>query len=158
MTIDIISYTDAQFAALTEEQLLEVQSAQLKKERLDRQLEEDILKEKHRLLRGGIFRSEIFALCKEKLQKEHDLEVENVRDSLLFYLRFSAQADPSGSPYTVDYSLAEMDRFSIVRDYYMGAYEDGNARFEAFKKDDVAVKYLGETYASLYGYLKTYTY
>ena len=34
MTIDIISYTDAQFAALTAEQLLEVQQAQLKKKEL----------------------------------------------------------------------------------------------------------------------------
>ena len=39
MKIDIISYTDEQFAQLTEEQLLEVRSAQLKKNRLDRKLE-----------------------------------------------------------------------------------------------------------------------
>ena len=31
MTIDIISYTDEQFAAMTEEQILEVESVQLKK-------------------------------------------------------------------------------------------------------------------------------
>ena len=40
MTIDIISYTDEQYAQLSEEQILEVQSAQLKKERLKARLEQ----------------------------------------------------------------------------------------------------------------------
>ena len=52
MTIDIISYTDAQFAELSEEQLLEVKSAQLKKNRLDVQLQEKKLNEKVRSLVG----------------------------------------------------------------------------------------------------------
>lgn len=157
MTIDIISYTDAQFAALSEEQLLEVQSAQLKKERLDRQLEEDILQEKHRLLKRGIFRSKLFAQQKAKLQEEHDLEVDNLREALLFYLRFSSRVSSDG-PYAVDYSLSMLDRYYVVRDYYMGAYTDGNERFAAFLQDTVAVSYLGEGYSTLHDYLRTYTY
>ena len=73
MTIDIISYTDEQFAKLTEEQLLEVQSAQLKKERLKTQLEENVAKRKNELLKQGIFRSDIFALCKAKLEEQYAL-------------------------------------------------------------------------------------
>ena len=42
MLIDIISYTDAQYAMLTEEQLLEIKSAQLKKNRLTAKLEENL--------------------------------------------------------------------------------------------------------------------
>ena len=42
MTIDIISYTDEQFAAMTEEQILEVESVQLKKNRLTKKLGEEI--------------------------------------------------------------------------------------------------------------------
>ena len=49
MTIDIISYTDAQFAALTEEQLREVKSAQQKKNRLAVALEEKVEKDPQRL-------------------------------------------------------------------------------------------------------------
>ena len=71
MTIDIISYTDEQYAQLSEEQILEVQSAQLKKERLKARLEEDIVAQKNELLSQGVFRSDIFALCKNKLQKKY---------------------------------------------------------------------------------------
>ena len=47
MTIDVISYTDAQFAALSDAQVLEVQEAQLKKNRLYIQLEENKRKENY---------------------------------------------------------------------------------------------------------------
>ena len=57
MVIDIISYTDAQFAALSEEQILEVKSAQLKKNKLDLNLEENLLKAKQRLIENGTFLS-----------------------------------------------------------------------------------------------------
>ena len=60
MHIDIISYTDVQFAALTEEQLLEVKNAQLKKNRLEDKLNEDLQKERQRLIENGIFLSTIF--------------------------------------------------------------------------------------------------
>ena len=160
MDIDIISYTDAQFAALTEEQILEVKSAQLKKEKLDLQLDEDILEEKRRLIDNGIFLSNIWELCKAKLQAEHDLEVENLRDSLLFYLQFAARSEESkweDVGYVVDYSLSMADRFIRVRDYYMNNYSDAEARFSAFKADEVAVQYLGERYATLYDYLLSFT-
>ena len=48
MTIDIISYTDEQFAAMTEEQILEVESVQLKKNRLTKKLGEEKRTEKFR--------------------------------------------------------------------------------------------------------------
>ncbi|MBQ8309070.1 MAG: hypothetical protein IJX96_04475 [Clostridia bacterium] len=155
MIIDIISYTDAQYAALTEEQLLEVKSAQLKKNKLDLALEEAKLKEKHRLIDNGIFLSKTWALYCEKLQAEHDSEVENLRESLLFYLRFSAKAETeeeSGVGYTVDYALSIEERFAIVKQYYEINYTDETERFEAFKADKVAVAYLGELYAPLYDY------
>ena len=41
MEIDIISFTDEQFAALTEEQLLEVENVQMKKNRLTEDLEDE---------------------------------------------------------------------------------------------------------------------
>ena len=155
MEIDIISYTDAQYAALSAEQLLEVQSAQLKKNRLDLKLEEEKRKEKHRLLSNGVFLSKVWELYCEKLQAEYDAEVENLRDSLLFYLRFSARPDGSDSddaPYEVNYSYAMDERLAIVREYYDETYTNGAERFNAFKADTVAVQYLGELYAPLYDY------
>ncbi len=154
MKIDIISYTDAQYAALTSEQLLEVQSAQLKKNRLDLRLEEEKLKEKHRLLSNGVFLSKVWELYCEKLQAEYEAEVENLRDSLLFYLRFSARPDgaETEAPYELNYAYSMEERLAIVRAYYEKTYTDGAERFEAFKADAVAVQYLGELYAPLYDY------
>lgn len=152
MVIDIISYTDAQFAALSEEQLLEVQSAQIKKNRLDLALEEEKLAEKHRLIDNGTFLSDIWQAYCTKLQTRHDTEVEILRESLLFYLRFSAKPETSDAGYTVDYSLAMEERFAIVKQYYETQYADADKRFEAFNADKVAVSYLGELYAPLYDY------
>ena len=67
MVIDIISYTDSQFAALTEEQLLQVKSAQLKKNRLQAKLEEDLQHAKQKfvenIIDGGFL---YFLMLKEK--------------------------------------------------------------------------------------------
>ena len=153
MQIDIISYTDEQYAALSEEQILEVQAAQLKKNRLLTDMEEALEQEKHRLVKNGIYFSGIYELYKEKLQKEYDLEVEQLRESLLFYLRFSAQpsnSETDAAPYEVDYSLSIADRYQLVREHYMSAYTDPQARLDAFKTDSVALQYLGEMYSILY--------
>ena len=155
MKIDIISYTDAQYATLTHEQLLQVKSAQLKKNRLLLKLEEDMQAEKNRLLKNGVFLSRIWELYCKKLTEEYNVEVENIRDSLLFYLRFSVKPDDAQTnsvPYVVDYSLTMEERFHIVKNYYEATYEDGGERFATFKKDAVAVSYLGELYAPLYDY------
>lgn len=160
MTIDIISYTDTQYAALTEEQILEVQAAQLKKNKLLIKLEEDKRKEKYRLIENGVFLSKIWELYCEKLQKEYDNEVENIRESLLFYLRFTSKTEsgstetgPTNAPYLVDYSLTVEERFFIVKEYYLTTYADAEERYDAFLKDEVAIVYLGETYAPLHDYL-----
>ena len=150
----MISYTDAQFAALSAEQILEVKSAQLKKNRLDLKLEAEKLKERHRLLDNGTFLSETWGLYCAKLQEEHDAEVEGIRESLLFYLRFTAKPETSTSdaPYPLDYSLDNPQRYAVVRDYYEATYTDPNERFNAFKDDKVALSYLGELYKTLYDY------
>ena len=128
MEIDIISYTPTQYAALTEEQLLEVKSAQLKKNRLTVALEEDLQKEKHRLVKNGIFLSSIWDIVQSKLRAAYNQEVENLRDGLLFYLRYSAKpsdSEVSKAPYVVDYSLTETERLEIVKTYYENTYTDG---------------------------------
>ena len=153
MTIDIISYTDSQFAKLTQEQILEVRSAQLKKNKLLEKLETEKRKEKYRLIKNGVFLSKIWQLYCEKLQREYEQEVENIRDALLFYLRFTWKAeegDSSNVPYSVNYSLTMEERFAIVKSYYESAFADAVLRYETFAKDEVAVAYLGELYAPLH--------
>ena len=151
MNIDIISYTDEQFALLTEEQILEVRSAQLKKNRLFRTLAENLQKEKAKLVENGTLSSDMWGLIEEKLKAEYDEEVGWIRDSLLFYLRFAVKPEEGASaPYVVNYSLTIAERLDVVENYYMQAYTNPLERFEAYKQDNVARVYLGERYASLY--------
>lgn len=155
MEIDIISYTDEQYAKLSPEQLLEVKAAQLKKNKLDQQLQKDIDDEKNRLATRGILLSKVWNMYCDKLRARHEEEVTAIREALLFYLRFSnkpTEEETEQSPYVVDYSLTFEARLVIVRDYYNTAYTDDSQRFEAFKADEIAPQYLGEFYAPLYDY------
>ena len=155
MKIDIISYTDEQYAALASEQILEVQAAQLKKNKLDAAFAEALEKERTRLSARGLLRSSYWELFVERLTKSHEQEVENLRQALLFYLRFTTRPDESvagDAPYTVNYAMTIEERLAVVRAYYESTYTDATERFEAFKADKVAPNYLGEEYAPLYDY------
>ena len=159
MTIDIISFTDAQYAALNETQLQEVINAQTKKDNLALELAERKRKERFRLTKNGVFRSGIYeALCAQ-WDTEYQAELEVLKAKLLFYLRFALKPqEPSvEAPYTVDYSLEYADRYKSVRDYYLSAYSDADERMTAYQNDEVAPQYLGEFYATLYDYLLVLT-
>ena len=54
-------------------------------------LEKDKEKEKFRLVKQGIFLSSIWDLYCQKLKAAYDAEVDEVREALLFYLRFSTK-------------------------------------------------------------------
>ncbi len=151
MTIDIINYTEEQYAKLNNEQLMEVKKAQATKNRLKKKLTDEKLSEKYRLVKAGIFHSKIWSMICDRLQSEYNAEVEVLRDGLLFYLQYSGQQGTgSGVGYTVDYSLSVADRVTLVKAYYLDAYSDPNERFEAFKNDPIAPSYLCEAYSGLY--------
>ena len=150
MTIDIISFTDEQFAQLSEEQILEIENAQLEKNRLTQKLEEEKRTERFRLLKAGVFRSPVWEKICAELDGNYQQEVENIRDGLLFYLRFACRPDSGDAPYPVDYSLTYEERLAAVKGYYEQTYPDAKERFAAFAQDQTAKNYLGEFYASLY--------
>ena len=153
MVIDIISYTNEQFAALSEEQILEVKKAQLQKNKLLQRLEENKRKEKFRLIEAGIYRSKIYESLCQAYQAQYEQDVENLRDSLIFYLRFAAKVESSSdAPYTVDYALSYDERYEIVKAYYDKTYATAVERYNAFLKDEYAPAYLGEQYAVLFDY------
>ena len=153
MEIDIITYTDEQFARLTEEQILEVRSAQLKKNRLERELQEKLQKEKYRLAENGTVVSGIWELVEKQLTAEYEEEVAWIRDSLLFYLRFSVKTlDGVDAPYPIDYSLTTDERARVVKEYYLSTYTNATERFEKYKDDETAKIYLCERYKNLYEY------
>ena len=154
MEIDIISYTSAQFSVLTDEQLLQVKEAQMKKNELLRQLEERLQREKERLVENGMVHSGIWAKLEEKLRAECDEEVAWVREALLFYLRYSGANETLDAPYRVDFALSLSERMQIVKTYYEETYSDAEERLNVYKNDEVAMRYLGELYMSLYDYFQ----
>ena len=60
--IDIIEFTESQFAALSRGQLQTVKTAQQKKDRLYKDLREKLRREKQRLVKNGMFSSGIYDL------------------------------------------------------------------------------------------------
>ena len=152
MEIDIISYSPSQYAVLTSEQLLQIKEAQVKKNNLLRKLEEQLQREKERLVENGMVHSGVWTALEQKLRAECETEVAWVRETLLFYLRYSVANGVADAPYTVDFSLSYTQRLTVVKNYYMSAYSDPIERFDAYKKDSVAMKYLEEYYSLLYDY------
>ena len=155
MTIDIIHYTPAQYAELTEEQLHEVRSAQLKKNKLTAALERDKQNEKNRLMDNGVFLSALWEQICQRLTEAYTAEVDALRESLLFYLQFASRPsdeDADVAPYVIDYALTIKERTQIVKTYYDATYSDPTERFQAFMADKIAPKYVGENYSTLYDY------
>ena len=159
MTIDIITFTDTQFAMLSAEQLLEVKEAQQKKNELTAECEKKLQDAKHRLVKNGLYHSQRYTLLKAKIEAEYQAEIDLLRDGLLFYLRYSMRPEATvtpevEAPYTVDYSLSDEERLAIVKTYYETTYATQEEQFAAFKQDTIAPQYLGELYAPLYDYFQ----
>lgn len=153
MVIDIISFTDEQIAGLTPEQVEEIRNAQIRKNRLTETLNKNKEKEKYKLVKRGIFRSGIFEKICESLQRSYERDVEDIREGLLFYLRFTSRPEnQTGAPYELDYSLTYEERYNVVKAYYDSTYSTNQERFQKFKADKYAPSYLGEYHAYLYDY------
>lgn len=156
MTIDIINYSDEQLAALSAEKLLEIREAQMKKNKLAAKLQEDLKKEKQKLIDKGAYPSDLYEKIKTDMTSKYDSEVESLRDGLVFFLHYVADDAPMvypDAPYLVDYSLSEEERMFIVKEYYETTYADSKyERYAAFKADTFAKAYLGELYIPLHDY------
>ena len=157
MKIDIVTYTDEQYAAMTQEQLKEVRDAQTEKDELRVKLDEELEREKNKLVKKGIYNSNLYQLMKDKLEKEFEDRVAFIRDCLLFFLRYSSHPNDSGldAPYEVNYAQSYEARFNVLKNHYTTEYEDPMEAFEAFKLDKFALNYLGELHAALYDYLRS---
>ena len=156
MKIDIVSYTDEQYAAMTHTQIDEVRQAQKNKDKLTLKLRENLHKEKYALVKRGIYNSSLYDLIKNQLQEDYDAQVEFIRDGLLFFLKYSMDPDGSGldAPYEVNYAQSFETRMNVVKHYYEVTYLDAHQRFEAFKVDRFALNYLGEYYRMLFAYFE----
>ncbi len=156
MVIDVITFTDEQFAALSEEQILEVKSVQLKVNKLRQEADRLAVKMKFKLLKNGVGRSSALEEYEIRERARIDQEIDTLREGLLFYLRFTVKhgTTEEQAPYTVDYSLTYQDRYLLVKAYYDGKYTNAKERYEALRADQVAKAYLGEMYLTLHDLYK----
>jgi hypothetical protein len=168
MYFDIIPYTDDELAALSTIQMKLLRTAQKSKDELDKQLEEDELNYKLLLASNNMIFSTLYEDKCAELEKERDRQVNILREQLVYNMTLNEPttddelggshlgSTDESSGYLVDYSLSYIERYTLVRDYYM-TIEDPSERLALYTADTTAQDYLGSYYVSLYNYLKQYS-
>ena len=168
MVYDIIDMTEEEFAALSSVQLRLLRTAQVAKNELLNKLEDSIENAKTLFLAKGTIRSSIYVNFIAKLREDTAEAIAELADKLRFNLDQSAYEPDGGGDvtdpdpgedgengYIVDYRLSYVDRYVIVRDYYL-SITDRDERIALYEQDEVAKKYLQNYYATLYDVLLRY--
>ncbi len=164
MEFDIIDFSEEEVQALTTVQLKLLRTAQQKKNELEHKMQQEL--EVYRCLcyTNNVFFSSLYTDKQQELQQEFDYQVEILREQLIFNMSLNEPThdDETGdsgmgddAAYVVDYELSYLERYIIVRDYYM-SIEDPAERMALYGADEVAKNYLGSYYNTLYNYLATY--
>ena len=162
MIIDIIDLTDPKYSKLSPVQLAMVRTAQAKKNKILAEAEEDIAELYKILIANHFTRSTEFKKYKGNVNKKAEYDIEVVKEDLIMQLSYEAlgsegnETGPYRYPENPNYNLSYSQRFLVVRNYYMGATDDPNARLAAFSMDTLARTYLGEFYQTLYDLLASY--
>ncbi len=162
MTIDIVDLTAEGYNNLNAVQLAMVRAAQAKKNKVLAQKEEairacDYLSVKNCNARASVYQNE-----REQIAQNAEQEIAVIKDDLEYQLAYEALGSEGNSqgpyryPENPNYNLAYSQRFLVVRNYYMSATDDAEARLQAFTMDTLAREYLGEFYQTLYDLLASY--
>ncbi len=161
MTFDILDYTDEQLEKLTTIQMQLLRTAQKKKNELVRGMEQDLKMFRMLIMGNGTSVSNLYELKKAELQAELDYQIAVLKEQLIYSMELNepvpdADSDQENVGYIVDYSLSYTDRYNIVRAYYL-AIENPVERMNLYTNDDVAKRYLGSYYSTLYNVLYMYS-
>ena len=162
MTIDIIDLTDPEYSDLSPVQLSMVRVAQGKKNDILADAEEEKTRLQDQLIVNNFARSSIFTYAEARVDAEASAQVDAVREDLLYQLAYEAlgsegnEQGPYRYPENPNYNLSASQRFLVVRNYYIQATDDPEARLQAYAMDTLARQYLGEFYATLYDLLASY--
>ena len=162
MTIDIVDLTDPNYSDLSPVQLAMVRAAQAKKDKILAEAEEEKERYFYMMLANNVVRSSALEAKKKAIDKEAEAEIERVKSDLDYQLAYEALASegnengPYRYPENPNYNLSYSQRFLVVRQYYMEATSDPDARLQAYSMDTLAREYLGEYYQTLYELLASY--
>lgn len=164
MIFDIISITEAELKTLSVKQLKLLRAAQQKKDELTENSERELEKFKYKIMAAGMKDSTLLKDKKWAVGKALKYKCAALADNLIFNMNAVGESKNNGSGssggstetgYLVDYSLSYNERYIIVRNYYL-AIPDVNERMRKYAADEVAKKYLGSYYETLYNILATY--
>ena len=162
MTIDIIDLNDPQFSNLSALQLAMVRAAQVKKNEIVAEGEEEKRSLMYLMLTHNTARSMSRIYEENQIDARTNEKVDAVRDDLMYQLAYEALGNegneygPYRYPQNPNLSLTPSQRFLVVRNYYMENISDPKARLEAYAMDTLARSYLGEFYQTLYELLASY--
>ncbi|MGN1077387.1 MAG: hypothetical protein ACI4ST_02630 [Candidatus Gallimonas sp.] len=160
--IDIVDLTDPNYSDLSPVQLAMVRAAQAKKDKILAETEEEKERYFYLMLANNVARSSALEAKKKALDKEAEAEIERVKADLNYQLAYESLATegnengPYRYPENPNYNLSYSQRFLVVRQYYMEATTDPDARLQAYSMDTLAREYLGEYYQTLYELLASY--
>lgn len=163
MTFDLVEYTEEELEALSVIQMQLLRNAQKKKDELRHKMEIELNMFKQVVLSNGMQASTLYEQKAAALEAEFEYQVEILKEQLLYSIRLNeppsegdGEADTETAGYLVDYSLPYSDRYSIVRDYYL-SIPDPALRMQKYTDDEVAKRYLGKYYSTLYNVLYNYS-
>ncbi|MBD5632406.1 MAG: hypothetical protein HDP34_04175 [Clostridia bacterium] len=162
MEFDIIQKTEEELKKLTTVQMQLLRTAQKEKNQLRHKLEQEMELFEQLVYTDGMKASSLIAQKRAELEKEFNYELEILVEQLNYNLTISEPLPPEkgdgdeNAGYIVDYSLPYVDRYKIVRDYYL-SIPNSAERMALYSADETAKRYLGTYYATLYDVLYSYS-
>ena len=161
MEFDIIELTEEELKKLNTAQMQLLRTAQKKKNALVHKAEREYEAFREKVMTAGLKNSSLLNDKKSRLDADVEYECSIIIDDLLYNMELRKPMMSGGNGaddpgYLVDYSLSYNERYVIVRDYYL-AIKDPDERMALYAADEVAKKYLGTYYKTLYNVLATYS-
>ena len=161
MEFDIIELTGEELEKLSTIQTQLLRTAQKNKNEMRYKLEQDMQLFEKLILTNDTYHSSLIADKRAELEKDFDYKVAVLKEQLEYAMELNEPYPDRGdvdeeTGYIVDYTLSYTDRYVRVREYYLSV-EDAAARMALYSADEVAKKYLGSYYSTLYNVLSTYS-
>ena len=158
MIFNIIDISEEEIKKLPVEKMKLLRTAQQKKDALVHSVEKELAQYKEKLLTAGMKDSTLYYDKREELELEVSYQCAIIADNLVYAMKLvdisRGEENMDDYYYVVDYSLSYNERYVIVRDYYLGI-KDKKERMARYSADEVAKKYLGSYYGTLYNVLAT---
>ena len=167
MEFNKIDISEDDLEKLTVAQMKMLRAAQQKKNELYHKMDIEYNIYLRQVFAAGMKQSNLLADKWREQYEEFDFQCAIIADNLIYNMTHSKPSSggntggggdvgDDSAGYIVDYSLSYGERYIIVRDYYL-AIPDPVERMALYGADDVARKYLGTYYKTLYNVLSSYS-